>query len=189
MWGGHRARQNKMTNRATLLVLLITHTTASTADHTHHCWYSGRNLVRLRDLVGAPGSRTGLFFWGAPEDLLARRSGGYRNRNTPGGHRNTPAGVGAPKRTWGATRNKPGGAPETHWDDHRNTLGGHRNTPGGGPKHTGRFLIRLCDLVGEPRGRPGPFFRLPGRGGHLPSGVVGGGPRATRRCSRRAVPR
>jgi hypothetical protein len=32
----------------------------------------------------------------------------------------------------------------------------------------GRFLIRLCDLVGEPRGRSGPFFRLPGRrGGHL----------------------
>jgi hypothetical protein len=31
----------------------------------------------------------------------------------------------------------------------------------------GRFLIRLCDLVGAPRGRSGPFFRLPGRGGHL----------------------
>ena len=31
----------------------------------------------------------------------------------------------------------------------------------------GRFLIRLCDLVGAPRGRSGPFFCLPGRGGHL----------------------
>ena len=31
----------------------------------------------------------------------------------------------------------------------------------------GRFLSRLCDLVGAPRGRPGPFFRLPGRGGHM----------------------
>jgi hypothetical protein len=31
----------------------------------------------------------------------------------------------------------------------------------------GRFLIRLCDLVGAPRGRSGPYFRLPGRGGHL----------------------
>jgi hypothetical protein len=45
----------------------------------------------------------------------------------------------------------------------------------------GRFLIRLCDLVGAPRGRTGPFFCLPGSGGHLgdqpPSGVVGRGPR------------
>jgi hypothetical protein len=55
----------------------------------------------------------------------------------------------------------------------------------------GRFLIRLCDLVEAPRGRSGQFFCLPGRGGHLgghqpPSGgVVGGGPRATRRCHRR----
>jgi hypothetical protein len=31
----------------------------------------------------------------------------------------------------------------------------------------GRYLVRLCDLVGAPRGRPGPFFRLTGRGGHL----------------------
>jgi hypothetical protein len=40
----------------------------------------------------------------------------------------------------------------------------------------GRFLIRLCNLVGEPRGRPGPFFRLPGRGGHLgePATKLGG---------------
>jgi hypothetical protein len=31
----------------------------------------------------------------------------------------------------------------------------------------GRYLVRLCDLVGAPRGRPGPFFRFTGRGGHL----------------------
>jgi hypothetical protein len=31
----------------------------------------------------------------------------------------------------------------------------------------GRFLIRLCDLVGAPRGHPGPLFGLPDRGGHL----------------------
>jgi hypothetical protein len=31
----------------------------------------------------------------------------------------------------------------------------------------GRFLVRLCDLVGAPGGHPGPFFCLPGRGGHL----------------------
>jgi hypothetical protein len=34
-------------------------------------------------------------------------------------------------------------------------------------KGNGRFMIRLCDLVGAPRGRSGPFFRLHGRGGHL----------------------
>jgi hypothetical protein len=57
---------------------------------------------------------------------------------------------------------------------------------------SGRFLIRLCDLVGELRGRPGPFFRLPGRGGHVgePATKWGGrgrpvGHAATRRCHRR----
>jgi hypothetical protein len=40
----------------------------------------------------------------------------------------------------------------------------------------GRFLIRPCDLVGAPRGRSGPFFCLPGRGGHLggPATKLGG---------------
>jgi hypothetical protein len=33
--------------------------------------------------------------------------------------------------------------------------------------YLGRFLIRLCDLVGAPWGRSGPFFRLPGSAGHL----------------------
>jgi hypothetical protein len=31
----------------------------------------------------------------------------------------------------------------------------------------GRFLIRLCDLVGAPRGRSVPFFCFPSRGGHM----------------------
>jgi hypothetical protein len=30
-----------------------------------------------------------------------------------------------------------------------------------GADHGGRFLIRLCDLVGAPRGRFGPFFLPP----------------------------
>jgi hypothetical protein len=32
---------------------------------------------------------------------------------------------------------------------------------------SGGFLVRLCDLVGAPRGRNGLFFCLPGRGVHL----------------------
>jgi hypothetical protein len=31
----------------------------------------------------------------------------------------------------------------------------------------GGFLVRILVLVGAPRGRTGPFVRLPGRGGHL----------------------
>jgi hypothetical protein len=31
----------------------------------------------------------------------------------------------------------------------------------------GGFLVRILVLVGAPRGRTGPFFCLPGRGGHL----------------------
>jgi hypothetical protein len=42
---------------------------------------------------------------------------------------------------------------------------GRASTPYG--PCAGCFLIRLCDLVGAPRGRFGPFFCLPGRGEHL----------------------
>jgi hypothetical protein len=31
--------------------------------------------------------------------------------------------------------------------------------------HRGGFLVRILVLVGAPRSRTGPFFRLPGRGG------------------------
>jgi hypothetical protein len=34
----------------------------------------------------------------------------------------------------------------------------------------GGFLVRILVLVGAPRGRTGPFFRLPGHVGHLPGG-------------------
>jgi hypothetical protein len=39
--------------------------------------------------------------------------------------------------------------------------------------HIGGFLVRILVLVGAPRGRTGPFFRLPGRGGHLAPGQTG----------------
>jgi hypothetical protein len=52
----------------------------------------------------------------------------------------------------------------------------------------GRFLIRLCDLVGAPRGRFGPFFCLPGRGGHLGGPATKWGGRE-RPAGHAAVPR
>jgi hypothetical protein len=49
------------------------------------------------------------------------------------------------------------------------------------------FLVRLCDLVGAPRGRTGLFFRLTGRGGHLggPATKWGGRGTSQARGSRR----
>jgi hypothetical protein len=83
-----------------------------------------------------------------------------------------------------------------------------RSSPGSWDRGTGwcqralpgsRFLISLCDLVGAPsmtpRGRFGPFFRLPGRGVHLEGGSQQVGwsdeARGTRdgRCPRRRVRR
>jgi hypothetical protein len=51
------------------------------------------------------------------------------------------------------------------------------------------FLVRILGLVGAPMGRIGLFYRLLAVvgtwGDQPPSGVVGGGPRVTRRCTRR----
>jgi hypothetical protein len=57
---------------------------------------------------------------------------------------------------------RPPNPKETSW--RRQSVGGCARTQA---PDVGRFLIRPCDLVGAPRGRFGPFFCLPGRGGHL----------------------
>ena len=56
----------------------------------------------------------------------------------------------------------------------------------------GGFLVRFLVLVGASRGRTGPFFRLPGRGGCLggpPTKWGGRGRPAGHMAAPRALPR